>query len=253
LQGEDGNGVITPYRDQSCEGDSKTIWLTYGVRSVSQRAHPASFTAMSIKLMSRVWDDTRFKGTELLVLLCLADHANDEGLCWPSYTTLAKRARCSRRHVIRCALTLEAEGYLWIERVRVGEKMSKSNRFHLRFPSDAMSPVTPGSPPSDICDIFDDADVTPLVTPMSPKPSGNRKESSKEPVPTSRRACLKSSKACPSQEEADEHVLEFTGLDGAHAMMCSEKWYRAFGDADLENWKAHLGAFADKYESDYRQ
>lgn len=36
----------------------------------------------------------------MLVLLALADYANDGGYCWPSLTQLAKKTRLSRRQVI---------------------------------------------------------------------------------------------------------------------------------------------------------
>lgn len=55
---------------------------------------------MSIKIMTLVWDKSPLKGTELLILLALADMANDDGVCWPSYDTIAQRARVSRRYAI---------------------------------------------------------------------------------------------------------------------------------------------------------
>jgi len=51
--------------------------------------------------MTAVWEDSRAANGSLLVLLCLADHANDEGRCWPSLERLAKRARLSERQVRR--------------------------------------------------------------------------------------------------------------------------------------------------------
>lgn len=57
---------------------------------------------MSIKLMTQVWDRSPLDGSRLLILLAMADMANDEGYCWPSYATLAKRARLkSRQNVIK--------------------------------------------------------------------------------------------------------------------------------------------------------
>jgi len=56
---------------------------------------------MSIRVMTAVWDRSKQTGTALLIILALADFANDEGFCWPSIDTLAHKARCSRRHVQR--------------------------------------------------------------------------------------------------------------------------------------------------------
>lgn len=54
---------------------------------------------MSIKIMSWVWDNSPYEGKALLLHLALADFANDEGECWPSQTALARKARCTQRHV----------------------------------------------------------------------------------------------------------------------------------------------------------
>lgn len=55
---------------------------------------------MSIQLMSAVWADQSLTNQgELLVMLALADFANDEGCAWPSLDTLAKKSRFSRRSV----------------------------------------------------------------------------------------------------------------------------------------------------------
>lgn len=69
---------------------------------------------MSIKWVSTVWDQaTRVKGTPLLVLLCLADHAQDEtGECWPSVARLAQRTRVSERAVQSALTGLEERGYI---------------------------------------------------------------------------------------------------------------------------------------------
>jgi hypothetical protein len=40
---------------------------------------------MSIKVMSQVWEHSTRKGTRLLLLLALADFANDEGICYPAF------------------------------------------------------------------------------------------------------------------------------------------------------------------------
>lgn len=67
---------------------------------------------MSIEITRAVWEDANFSQTALLVLLALADHANDDGVCWPSVARLATRVRTSERHVQRILGNLEQAGWL---------------------------------------------------------------------------------------------------------------------------------------------
>lgn len=48
---------------------------------------------MSIRIMSAVWS-IDLPDSQKIVLLALADNANDEGVCWPSMATIAKK--CSK-------------------------------------------------------------------------------------------------------------------------------------------------------------
>lgn len=74
---------------------------------------------MSIKLMSQLWDneDPELSGPRLLIMLCLADHANDDGFCFPSIDRIATRARIQNRNAMRYIQELEAAGYLQVNRV----------------------------------------------------------------------------------------------------------------------------------------
>ena len=49
--------------------------------------------------MTAVWDHTPYEGGELLVLLALADWADDRGRCWPSVPAIAQKARMKERQV----------------------------------------------------------------------------------------------------------------------------------------------------------
>lgn len=64
--------------------------------------------------MNRVWDIQELRGGPLLVMLALADHANDAGECWPSQEHLAARARLDVRQVRRVIGSLVKDGYLKI-------------------------------------------------------------------------------------------------------------------------------------------
>ena len=69
---------------------------------------------MSIKRMSAVWEHSQHKGSELLLMLAIADTANDLGVAWPGYPYLAKKIRMARRSAIRLAATCAESGELWI-------------------------------------------------------------------------------------------------------------------------------------------
>jgi len=85
---------------------------------------------VSIRIMSAVWDDASYEGGTLLVLLALADWANDEGYCWPSVGAIAKKVRLSTRQVHRILKQFEDEDVIAIER---GGGRSVSNRYRLNM------------------------------------------------------------------------------------------------------------------------
>lgn len=78
--------------------------------------------------MGQVWKRTDLGQSETLVLLALADHADDHGECWPSMQRIAEKARVQRRAAQRIVQQLEAKGLLTVER-SVGR--SNTNRFIL--------------------------------------------------------------------------------------------------------------------------
>jgi hypothetical protein len=54
-----------------------------------------AFFSMSVKIMSDVFENSKTEGNARLVLLCLADCANDEGVCWPSIRKICQKANLS--------------------------------------------------------------------------------------------------------------------------------------------------------------
>ena len=88
--------------------------------------------------MSTVWEQSKEKGSNLLLLLAIADHAADDGYCWPGTKTLAKKIRMSVRSVLRAIKTLEASGELYVVRGNI------NNRYV----------VTVGLTRDDLCDVL---------------------------------------------------------------------------------------------------
>lgn len=122
---------------------------------------------MSIKIMSEVWEHASVTQGTLLVLLALADSADEKTRqCWPAVSSLASKARLSDRQVQRCISELVEAGMV---EVQPNAGRSGSNLFRVsevtKWRGDKMSGgdthvtggVTPTSPGG--------------VTPTSPKPS----------------------------------------------------------------------------------
>lgn len=72
---------------------------------------------MSIDVSKVVWDDAPFyDGGTLIVLLALAEYADDKGVCWPHIDTIARRARLGLRQTRNILRQLKGDGVLLVER-----------------------------------------------------------------------------------------------------------------------------------------
>lgn len=67
---------------------------------------------LSIKIIEAVWDVRVGSPTDKLVLLALADYANDRGRCWPSVPALMQRTELSDRAVRTAIKRLSAAGHV---------------------------------------------------------------------------------------------------------------------------------------------
>lgn len=89
---------------------------------------------MSIELMTKVWNDDGTEGAERLVLLSLADQANDKGVCWPGMATIARRANVEKRTALRCVNSLRSKGYLTVQHRRINEMKNETNIYTVSIP-----------------------------------------------------------------------------------------------------------------------
>lgn len=108
---------------------------------------------MSIRVMTQVWDSTEAKGTDRLVLLAIADSADDDGSnAWPSMARLAHKARVSERTVQRSIRTLETMGLLAIEDNAGGTANTRPDRRPNRYTVlvEGCQSVTPSESRGDI-------------------------------------------------------------------------------------------------------
>ena len=85
---------------------------------------------MSIKVSSLVWQASQHRGSDLLVLLALADSANDQGVAWPAIPSIAHKARISERQAKRILAHLEADRVISIER---GSGRTHASRYSINL------------------------------------------------------------------------------------------------------------------------
>jgi Helix-turn-helix domain len=126
---------------------------------------------MSIEATNAVWRYSRQKSGNLLVLLALADYTNNDGIAWPAVSTLALKARMSKRNAQRCGRALEKAGELQICQNQ-GRKGSNIYRILLRD-------LRPNSPEGN--DIHD-AGVAKTMSPASSKGDTSVTESVNKPL-----------------------------------------------------------------------
>jgi hypothetical protein len=70
---------------------------------------------MSVKIMSAVFDKSKTEGNARLILLALADCANEEGTCWPSISTISNMANVYEQTTRKYIGAMERIGLLSVE------------------------------------------------------------------------------------------------------------------------------------------
>ncbi|EBI1936543.1 TPA: helix-turn-helix domain-containing protein [Salmonella enterica subsp. enterica] len=147
---------------------------------------------MSMNLMAKAMSIKVGNPLRKLVLIKLADNANDNGECWPSYQHIADHCECSKSAVKEHISALIKLGLMTKEN-RVGVNNGKGNtsnvyRLHLTstpVPPESTPPVPPKStppvPPKSTGGSPKSTPVPPESTPPVP-PAGTRTSHSFEPV-----------------------------------------------------------------------
>ncbi|MFQ6285534.1 conserved phage C-terminal domain-containing protein [Yersinia enterocolitica] len=88
---------------------------------------------MSVKLSSYVWDGCAAAGmkiSKVAIMARLADFSNDEGVCWPSVTTIARQIGAGESTVRTALAELETDGWLSKKARRAGNR-NASNVYQL--------------------------------------------------------------------------------------------------------------------------
>jgi hypothetical protein len=96
---------------------------------------------MSNQAINWALSDTKTKGSERIVLLVLANRANDKNQCWPGFDSISRDAKISRRQVIKIIKRLESLGIITIQHRSDGPK-NITNFYTL---NGVVSPMTLGS------------------------------------------------------------------------------------------------------------
>lgn len=95
---------------------------------------------MSIKMMFSAMQVKAGSPTTKMVLLKLADNANDKGECWPSYDNIAEVCEISRRSAINHIDKLIKQGLVRKEE-RKGPKGNSSNVYYLTLGGEKSAPL----------------------------------------------------------------------------------------------------------------
>lgn len=88
---------------------------------------------MSVHYTSAAWFIKTEIPAEKLVLLCLADSANDEGTCWPSYATMSRKCQIDRYWLMEIVGRLIAKKIIEKHPRRHPNGHRSSNSYRLLF------------------------------------------------------------------------------------------------------------------------
>jgi len=129
--------------------------------------------AVSVALMSVVWRLEAENHTQKLVLLALADNANDSGHCWPSIQAIAEKCDLTERAVTDHIGRLASKTWLSITR-----REGHSNTYLLTLPTpeqhsgvNAVHPRTVFTPPLNAVHPTPEQRSPPPLNSVHPEPS----------------------------------------------------------------------------------
>lgn len=97
---------------------------------------------MAVRIITKVWDGYPGGGSELLVLLALADWSDDDGKCWPSITSIGKKTRLSPDQARRVTHRLIGAGFLQVVSGKDGGHSSRRYQIQL----DKLTPCMDATP-----------------------------------------------------------------------------------------------------------
>lgn len=130
---------------------------------------------MSVTTMARVWATSSHSGTELLMLLAIADFSDDDGRAYPAVATLAKKCRMTDRNARMILANLRDSEELI---VRFGEGPKGANQYLIADPLKGTSSPLKNSSALKPTSSTPEAGFRNPLKPASVKPSVNHQEPS---------------------------------------------------------------------------
>lgn len=91
---------------------------------------------MSVRIMAAVWQSTIESATAKIVLLALADAANDEGDCWPHIDTICAKCSLSERSVYEHIKGFQKTGV-----IGKSKRKLNANQYHIDLRQIPMPPA----------------------------------------------------------------------------------------------------------------
>jgi DNA-binding MarR family transcriptional regulator len=101
---------------------------------------------MSLRHMIKAFDCKIGSHVQKLVLIKLADNANEDGKCWPSLKRIANDCEISRRTTINAIKSLEEKGFLQVHREKTSADMNKVNLYTLTLEGGELNALGGASP-----------------------------------------------------------------------------------------------------------
>lgn len=218
---------------------------------------------MSMSLMAKAMNIKVGSPIRKLVLLKLADNANDKGECWPSYQHIADHCECSKSTVRDHIDALEKAGLL-VKENRTGTKNGKgnaSNVYHLKLDNPMPTTGTPpmpgngtpmpvgGTPPMPTGGTRTSHSFEPVIEPKTPlPPTGGI---SPEPAGKNQTPKPKPEQPSPQDYQAALAIYNDTVADRLpHAVELNDKRRKGIkrligqlARKDLQGFRAYVEAF----------
>lgn len=191
--------------------------------------------------MSAIFESKSLGPTERLVMLALADHADDDGRCYPSIPRLCQRTGLSERAVQTNTRKLTEQGYI---RVVEGGGKGKSNLYFLSSNPAAGAPFETPNPaayaPRSRCTPAADAPQTPHL--LRSNPAADAPEPSLTIIGTVTAA--EDAGAREADPDLIWTILHALGFDRGQTI--PKYWMGADAPLIVARWQTDLGLSADE-------
>lgn len=212
---------------------------------------------MSVRTMARVWEFSKNKGNDLLMLLAIADFADDDGNAYPSVPTLATKCRMKSRNASTILAALRASGEL---EVRLNEGPRGANMYRITLPLQPLQ-IRAGvqkragvqdsaSPPAETCaKPLHVSAYEPSMNHQEPSDGSHARSSSKKTAKQSKTTLRLFIDSCKTKGEKtipdDDPIFDYAekvGLSDEMLLVCWKEFCAAYlqNQKEQADWRAHF-------------